>query len=100
MKFRDGMWLAAEGKRLEYAEEVYSTTRLEESRGLRLLCPTKKIHQRADTLNLSTLTIVGISTPGSSALPDNTLGHRDSFRRRTFCRNHTLAGSIESRTAL
>ena len=60
MKFRDGMWLAAEGKRLEYAEEVYSITPREDRKGLSLLCPTRKIMQRADTLNLSTLTIVGI----------------------------------------
>lgn len=58
MKFRDGMWLVAEGKRLEYAEEVYSITNCEDEKGLSLLCPTKKIRGRADSLNLSTLTIV------------------------------------------
>lgn len=56
MKFRDGMWLTAEGVRVEYAEEVYSIKKT--GRGLSLLCPTKKIKSRGDTLNLSTLTIV------------------------------------------
>lgn len=56
MKFRDGMWLTAEGVRVEYAEEVYNIKKTD--RGLSLLCPTKKIRSRGDTLNLSTLTIV------------------------------------------
>ncbi|KAH8809207.1 glycoside hydrolase family 31 protein [Xylogone sp. PMI_703] len=55
MKFRDGMWLVAEGKRLEYAEEVHSITTRED--GMSLLCPTKKIRGRSDSLNASTLTI-------------------------------------------
>ncbi|TAQ90307.1 hypothetical protein B7494_g1360 [Chlorociboria aeruginascens] len=57
MKFRDGMWLVAEGKRLEYAEEVYSMTEREDGKALSLLCPTRKIRARADILNLSTLSI-------------------------------------------
>jgi len=52
------MWLVAEGKRLEYAEEVYSIANSEDGKGLSLLCPTKKIRGRADSLNLSTLTVV------------------------------------------
>ncbi|KAI0540275.1 glycoside hydrolase family 31 protein [Xylaria digitata] len=55
MKFRDGMWLTAEGMRVEYAEDIYYTTETE--KGLRLLCPTRKIFNRGDTLNQSTLTI-------------------------------------------
>ncbi|KAI1197851.1 glycoside hydrolase family 31 protein [Nemania serpens] len=55
MKFRDGMWLTAEGMRVEYAEGVYNITQTE--KGLSLLCPTRKIHSRGDTLNQSTLTI-------------------------------------------
>ncbi|KAJ2894759.1 putative glycoside hydrolase family 31 protein [Zalerion maritima] len=55
MKFRDGMWLVAEGMRVEYAEDVYTTT--EKKNGLSLLCPTKHVRSRGDTLNLSTLTI-------------------------------------------
>lgn len=66
MKFRDGMWLPAEGKRLEYAEEVYSVTKREDEHGLSLLCPTRKVLQRSDTLNLSTLTIVSELKPRSS----------------------------------
>ncbi|TGO38293.1 hypothetical protein BHYA_0078g00460 [Botrytis hyacinthi] len=57
MKFRDGMWLPAEGKRLEYAEEVYAITEREDGKALSLLCPTRKIFARSDSLNLSTLTI-------------------------------------------
>lgn len=56
MKFRDGMWLTAEGLSVSYAEEVYDIKKT--ARGLRLLCPTKKIRSRGDTLNLSTLTLV------------------------------------------
>ncbi|KAI0419336.1 glycoside hydrolase family 31 protein [Xylaria grammica] len=55
MKFRDGMWLTAEGMRVEYAEDVYNVTQTE--KGLSLLCPTRKIFRRGDTLNQSTLTI-------------------------------------------
>jgi len=58
MKFRDGMWLVADGKRPEYAEDVYSITQHPAGNALSLLCPTKKILERADTLNLPTLTIV------------------------------------------
>ncbi|KAI1374498.1 glycoside hydrolase family 31 protein [Hypoxylon crocopeplum] len=55
MKFRDGMWMVAEGMRVEYAEEVHDITETE--KGLSLLCPSKKIRNRGDTLNTSTLTI-------------------------------------------
>jgi alpha-D-xyloside xylohydrolase len=53
------MWLTAEGMRVEYAEDVYNIK--ETNRGLSLLCPTKHIRSRGDTLNLGTLTIVGCS---------------------------------------
>lgn len=56
MKFRDGMWLTAEGLDVSYAEEVYNIKKTD--RGLSLLCPTKKIRSRGDILNLATLTIV------------------------------------------
>ncbi|CAJ2505450.1 Uu.00g128440.m01.CDS01 [Anthostomella pinea] len=55
MKFRDGMWLTAEGVQVEYAEEVYDIAETE--KGLSLLCPTRKIFSRGDTLNRSTLTV-------------------------------------------
>jgi alpha-D-xyloside xylohydrolase len=58
MKFRDGMWLPAADKRLEYAEEVYSITEREDGKALSLLCPTRKVLARFDSLNLSTLTVV------------------------------------------
>ena len=69
MKFRDGMWMVAEGMRVEYAEEVYSVTQTEKR--LSLLCPSKKIFRRGDTLNTSTLTIVSIWR--LEYLDDNTL---------------------------
>lgn len=56
MKFRDGMWLTAEGLGVSYAEEVYDIKKTD--RGLSLLCPTRKIKSRGDVLNLATLTIV------------------------------------------
>ncbi|KAK0101278.1 hypothetical protein ONS95_006457 [Cadophora gregata] len=57
MKFRDGMWMVAEDKRPEYAEEVYSIQEHPSGNALSLLCPTKRILQRPDSLNLPTLTI-------------------------------------------
>ncbi|KAK3945550.1 putative glycoside hydrolase [Diplogelasinospora grovesii] len=58
MKFRDGMWLVAEGMRVEYAEDIHAITPTPSGNGgLSLLCPTKHIRSRGDTLNLSTLTI-------------------------------------------
>lgn len=56
MKFRDGMWLVADDKHVEYAEDIYEIA--EKENGLSLLCPTRKIQSRGDTLNRSTITIV------------------------------------------
>jgi hypothetical protein len=64
MKFRDGMWLPAEGIRSEYAEQVYSVAEREDGKALSLLCPTKKIRARSDSLNLSTLTVVSMPCHG------------------------------------
>lgn len=61
MKFRDGMWLTAEGLGVSYAEEVYNIKKT--TRGLSLLCPTRKIRSRGDSLNLPTLTLVRRNTP-------------------------------------
>lgn len=57
MKVRDGMWTMADGLLAEYAEEVYSITPIED--GVQLLCPTKKVFTRGDTLNVATITMVG-----------------------------------------
>ncbi|KAL7276259.1 hypothetical protein RUND412_000766 [Rhizina undulata] len=56
MKFRDGMWLVKEGVRVEYAEDVHKITPTADG-GISLLCPTRHIRSRGDTLNLSTLKI-------------------------------------------
>ncbi|KAF2089455.1 glycoside hydrolase family 31 protein [Saccharata proteae CBS 121410] len=56
MKFRDGMWLVAEGKRVEYAEDIHTITPKDE-KALSLLCPTRKIFSRGDILNLSTMSV-------------------------------------------
>jgi alpha-D-xyloside xylohydrolase len=48
----------AEGVRIEYAEEVYRITPTPSGKGISLLCPTRKVMTRGDTLNLSTLSIV------------------------------------------
>lgn len=56
MKLRDGMWLTAAGLHVEYAQEIYEISNTD--RGLRLLCPTKKIKSRGDTLNQPTITLV------------------------------------------
>ncbi|CAK7208031.1 hypothetical protein SEUCBS139899_010865 [Sporothrix eucalyptigena] len=55
MKVRDGFWTMADGLLAEYAEEVYSVTPVEN--GVQLLCPTKKIWSRGDTLNTPTITV-------------------------------------------
>jgi alpha-D-xyloside xylohydrolase len=44
--------------RTEYAEEVYRVSPMPSGKGVNLLCPTRKIRSRGDTLNLSTLSIV------------------------------------------
>jgi alpha-D-xyloside xylohydrolase len=51
------MWLTAADKHVEYAEEIYSVTELVNGRSIQLLCPTKRIRSRGDTLNCPTLTI-------------------------------------------
>lgn len=55
--------MAAEGKRLEYAEEIYSIKPSEDGKKLTLLCPTAQIRSRGDTLNRPTITLVRISSP-------------------------------------
>ncbi|KAF2203560.1 alpha-xylosidase [Delitschia confertaspora ATCC 74209] len=57
MKFRDGMWLVDSQKTVQYAEEVYTINQREDGKALNLLCPTKKIFNRGDTLNLGTLNV-------------------------------------------
>jgi alpha-D-xyloside xylohydrolase len=54
---RDGMWLPAENLRTEYAEDIYEITPQQDQQGLSLLCPTKHIHSRGDTLNQPTVTL-------------------------------------------
>ena len=54
------MWLVAEGKRVEYAEEIYSITQSDDGKKLSLLCPTMQIHSRGDTLNRPTITVVSL----------------------------------------
>lgn len=54
------MWLPADDKRVEYAEEVYSVTESQDGKKLSLLCPTMKIKSRGDTLNRPTITTVRI----------------------------------------
>jgi alpha-D-xyloside xylohydrolase len=51
------MWMTAADKRVEYAEDIYSVTESPNGRGLELLCPTRHIRARGDTLNCPTLTI-------------------------------------------
>ncbi|CAI6233719.1 unnamed protein product [Periconia digitata] len=59
MKFRDGMWLPHPTATVQYVEEVHTVTPNTDSttKSLNLLCPTRKIHTRGDTLNLSTLSV-------------------------------------------
>ncbi|KAF2017956.1 glycoside hydrolase family 31 protein [Aaosphaeria arxii CBS 175.79] len=57
MKFRDGMWLTSDQFTVQYAEEVYAITPREDKKAVTLLCPTKKILRRGDTLNMPTLDV-------------------------------------------
>lgn len=58
LKLLRGMWLPAEGKRIEYAEEIYSVMPLKDGKKISLLCPTTQIRSRGDTLNKPTITMV------------------------------------------
>ena len=58
LTIQSGMWLVAEGKRVEYAEEVYSINEAQDGKKITLLCPTMQIRSRGDTLNRPTLTVV------------------------------------------
>lgn len=51
------MWLVSPNHTVQYAEEVYTTTTRKDGEAISLLCPTKKILSRGDTLNLATLSI-------------------------------------------
>lgn len=61
MKFRDGMWQLRDGISVDYAEDVHQIKQT--GHGISLLCPTRKILNRGDTLNRSVLTIVGSPSP-------------------------------------
>lgn len=51
------MWLTNEAYTVQYAEEVYTVTPREDNKALTLLCPTRKILSRGDTLNLATVSV-------------------------------------------
>jgi alpha-D-xyloside xylohydrolase len=51
------MWQTAADKRVEYAEDIFSVTQSKERHFIQLLCPTRRIRSRGDTLNCPTLTI-------------------------------------------
>lgn len=51
------MWLVSEDKTVQYAEDIYTVTTRDDQKAVTLLCPTRKIHSRGDTLNLSTISI-------------------------------------------
>jgi alpha-D-xyloside xylohydrolase len=57
MKFRDGMWLVRQDKSVQYAEDIYTITPRADGKALNLLCPTRRINSRGDTLNLATLNV-------------------------------------------
>lgn len=52
------MWMVKEGFRVEYAEDVHKIDKTEDGTSLSLMCPTKHINSRGDTLNTPILTIV------------------------------------------
>lgn len=81
MKFRDGMWLPIEGMRTEYAEDIYTVSQRPDGRALSLLCPTKHVRSRGDTLNLPTVTLVSMfkSSNKLATILIICLGYRSRF---------------------
>ena len=51
------MWLTNDAFSVQYAEEVYTVTPRDDGRAVTLLCPTRKILSRGDTLNLATMSV-------------------------------------------
>lgn len=51
------MWLVNDQVTVQYAEEVYNVTTRNDNKAISLLCPTRKILSRGDTLNLGTISI-------------------------------------------
>jgi alpha-D-xyloside xylohydrolase len=51
------MWLVNDQFTVQHAEEVYTVTPREDRKAVTLLCPSRKIFTRGDTLNLSTISI-------------------------------------------
>jgi len=86
------MWLVAEDKRVEYAEEVYSITQSQDGKKLSLLCPTMQIRSRGDTLNRPTMTVVSDILPASAASKSSPVaGPRSGLRRYSLRGGHALA---------
>ncbi|KAI5780812.1 glycosyl hydrolases family 31-domain-containing protein [Geopyxis carbonaria] len=56
MRFRDGMWLTQPDFRVEFAEDVHKIDTSKDD-ALSLLCPTRHIMARGNTLNQPTITI-------------------------------------------
>jgi alpha-D-xyloside xylohydrolase len=67
MKFRDGMWFVREGLKVEYAVEV-SIENIEVRNGgrtLHLLCPTRHVRGKMNSIDISALTIdITATSPG------------------------------------
>ena len=70
MRFRDGMWLVRDDFKLEFAEDIRKIDINEENSSISLLCPTKKILTRGDTLDRATVTIVPLPTRVHSFFPN------------------------------
>jgi alpha-D-xyloside xylohydrolase len=51
------MWLVNDRFTVQHAEEVYTVTPREDNKAVTLLCPTRKIFSRGDTLNLATISV-------------------------------------------
>lgn len=66
--------MVAEGKRLEYAEDIYSITSSEDKKKLSLLCPTAQIRSRGDTLNRPTISLVWTKSCDSQPSADSLVG--------------------------
>jgi len=85
------MWMVAEGKRLEYAEDIYSITSSEDNKKLNLLCPTAQIRSRGDTLNRPTINLVRTTCSHSQHSADFVVGTRSSSRWHYLSGSHPLA---------
>lgn len=92
--------MAAEDKRVEYAEDVYSVTEEKDEKKLKLLCPTMKINSRGDTLNRPTISIVRMPLSMSNRTTDPSRNSKQWPTASSPCNLHTGTAPLTARLIL